>query len=200
MPGISRISLARAAMALFITTIGSAACATAVPATQPLAASSGPTVAPVASSIASQPTDAGEAAQPLLVDPAATHSIGDTARLSGGEFVGDQADLTVVEAVVLPGSDVETSHYAFLVEITGLDAETFPYNLRDFRLIDNETFQYEPLFDAGEAPRLEFGDLSPSQRVRGWLTFAAPNDTAGVELQYSPALALEPATFGFLVP
>jgi hypothetical protein len=136
----------------------------------------------------------------LQPDPNAEFTLGDTALLSGGEFVGDQAELTIEEAVVLPETTADgDALFAFLVSITGKDAETFPYNLRDFRLIDDEDFQYEPLYEGGEEPRLEFGDLPPDQRVRGWLTFEAPATSTTVEIVYSPALALEPATFGFRV-
>ena len=136
----------------------------------------------------------------LEPDPNADFTLGDTAELSGGELVGDQASLTVEEAVVLPEPGAEGQpRFAFLVSITGRDPDTFPYNLRDFRLIDDEDFQYEPLYDGGQEPRLEFGDLPPNESVRGWLTFEAPATTTTVELVYSPALALDPAVFGFLV-
>ena len=152
-----------------------------------------PTTAPTA--------DAGAGREPLTPDGSAELTVGDTVRLSGGEFVGDQADLLVEEAVLLgPGAGSSAPRYAFLVEITGLDPETFPYNLRDFSLFDDESFEYQPLFDGGEQPRLEFGDLSPGQRVRGWLTFEGPADPAYVELVYGPALALEPARVRVLVP
>jgi hypothetical protein len=49
-------------------------------------------------------------------------------------------------------------------------------------------------------PALNFGDLASQQRVRGWLTFEASADTATLRLEYSPAVAIESATFGFLVP
>jgi hypothetical protein len=157
------------------------------------------TITPPSPPSASQPPSPPSASQPLLPDPAADYTVGDTARLSGGEFVGDQADLTVIEAVRLEATG-DQAQYAFLVEITGLDPDTFPYNLRDFRLIDDQDFQYEPLFDGGEQPRLEFGDLSPEQTVRGWLTFDGPAVSTTIRLQYAPALALDPAVFGFLVP
>jgi hypothetical protein len=161
--------------------------------TQPVATSRQPTTSPTAAASAGR--------EPLLPDPSAESTIGDTIRLSGGEFVGDQADLLVEEAVLLgPGVGGGTPRYAFLVQITGLDPETFPYNLRDFSLFDDENFEYQPLFDGGEEPRLEFGDLSPDQRVRGWLTFEGPADPAYVELVYAPALALEPAHVRVLVP
>jgi hypothetical protein len=137
--------------------------------------------------------------QPLAPDPAAEFTIGDMVRLSGGEFVGEQADLVVEEAVLLEASGT-SPHYAFLVEITGLDPETFPYNLRDFSLFDDQAFAYQPLFEGGAGPRLEFGDLAPHQRVRGWLTFEGPADSAYLELVYAPALALEPARVRVLVP
>ena len=155
---------------------------------------------------ASPPATSSEAAadtgrEPLLPDPSAEHTVGDTIRLSGGEFVGDQADLVVEEAVLLdPVAGGSGPGYAFLVEITGLDAETFPYNLRDFSMFDDEAFEYQPLFDGGEAPRLEFGNLGPHERVRGWLTFEGPTDPAYVELVYAPALALEAAHVRALVP
>jgi len=140
-------------------------------------------------------------AQPLLPDPSAEHTVGDTIRLAGGEFVGDQADLYVIEAVMLPPAPATSAPlYAFLVEITGLDAEVFPYNLRDFSLFDDQRFEYQPLSDGGQQPRLEFGDLTPERNVRGWLTFEGPPDSAHVELQYFPALALEPALVRVLVP
>jgi len=134
----------------------------------------------------------------LLRDNSADYTLDDTARLSGGEFVGDQADLLVEEAFA--SFPAATRQYVFLVDITGLDAETFPYNLRDFRLIDDQGFQYEPLFSGGWEPRLEFGNLAPGQHVKGWLTFEGPADPSAVELQYAPALALEPVIFRVLVP
>jgi hypothetical protein len=158
-----------------------------------------PTTGTLPTTQAPPSTPGGAEGSALLPDASAAYTLGDTARLSGGEFFGDQADLTVIEAIVLAPTAGGGS-YAFLVEITGLDPETFPYNLRDFRLIDDQAFQYEPLFDGGETPRLEFGDLSPDQKVRGWLTFEDIEDTATIQLQYAPALALEPAVFGFVVP
>jgi len=136
----------------------------------------------------------------LLPNEDAPYTTGDTARLSGGEFVGDQADLTVLEAIQLPPAENGNAQFAFLVEIRGLDDATFPYNLLDFRLIDEQAFQYDALSDGGEEPRLEFGDLAPDQKVRGWLTFEVSEPTTTVQLEYAPALALEPATFGFFVP
>jgi hypothetical protein len=139
-------------------------------------------------------------AQPLSPDAAADYTTGDTARLAGGEFVGDQADLTVLEAVAVPAPSADMSRYAFLVEITGLDSFSFPYNLLDFRLIDDQDFQYAALPDGGEGPRLEFGDLAHEQKVRGWITFDVPTDNSKLRLEYNPDMALEAATFGFLVP
>lgn len=148
-----------------------------------------------AASPTATPSSAGPAgAQPLGADSTATNTLGDTIRLSGGEFVGDQADLTVLEGFVSPPEPGSTApRYAFLVEITGLDAEVFPYNLRDFSLFDDQAFEYQPLSSGGNEPRLEFGDLTPGRKVRGWLTFEGPAQSSFVELEYAPALALEPA-------
>jgi hypothetical protein len=153
-----------------------------------------PTLAsPAVTPAASSPAGATDAT-PLLPDAAADHTLGDTVRLSGGEFVGDQADLTVLEGYVSPPPAGTTAPlYSFLVDITGLDAETFPYNLRDFSLFDDQRFEYQPLFSGGQEPRLEFGDLSPGAKVRGWLTFEGPAQSSYVDLEYAPALALEAA-------
>jgi len=165
------------------------------------ASPSGVSSDPASEATSSPADDVSTTRHSLLPDPAAEHTIGDTIRLSGGEFVGDQAELVVEEAVLLePSGAGSAPQYAFLVEVTGLDPETFPYNLRDFSLFDDEAFEYEPLFDGGEEPRLEFGDLPPGERVRGWLTFDGPTDPGYVELQYAPALALEPARVRVLLP
>lgn len=150
------------------------------------------------------PTAAGSATAPsgqeLLPDPNAPYTVGDTAVLSGGDF-GDQADLTVESAVLLgPGSEPGQARYAFLVLITGRDELSFHYNVLNFRLIDDQDFQHDALADGGMEPRLEFGDLALEQRVRGWLTFEASAETATLRLEYSPAVAIESAIFGFLVP
>ena len=155
-------------------------------ATQP-----GATVPQPAASSAGDPSAGRE---PLLPDPSAEHTLGDMIRLSGGELAGEQADLVVEEAIQVG------TQFAFLVEITGLDPEVFPYNLRDFSLVDDEAFAYQPLFDGGEGPRLEFGNLGPHERVRGWLTFEGPTDPAYVELVYAPTLALEAAHVRVLLP
>ena len=112
---------------------------------------------------------------------------------SRGKFAASSP--TSVEEAIQVGSQ-----FAFLVEITGLDPDVFPYNLRDFSLVDDEAFAYQPLFDGGEEPRLEFGNLGPHERVRGWLTFEGPTAPAYVELVYAPALALEAAHVRVLVP
>ncbi|MEP7158379.1 MAG: hypothetical protein ABI797_03055 [Chloroflexota bacterium] len=183
---MSRVRLLGAAACLSVL----AACTAAPPAPSPTPVLATPSAV----------STSGVVGQALLPNPAAEHTLGDIVRLSGGEFVGDQADLTVLEGHLLPPAGSDAPRYAFLVEITGLDPDTFPYNLRDFRLIDEQSFQYEPLYEGGQTPRLEFGDLAPSQLVRGWLTFEGPTASAIVTLQYSPALALEPALVSVVVP
>ena len=132
--------------------------------------------------------------------PAAENTVGDTMRVSGGEFVGDQADLTVEQAMMLPPAAGTTdTRYAFLVKITGLDDTGLPYNLREFSLRDDQDFEYDALPSGGQEPRLEFGDLLPNQSVRGWLTFEVPHATTYVDLTYWPTMGLEPAIVRVLV-
>lgn len=184
-----RLTLTLIALAALVGCVGPVTLAT----TSPTTSAALPTAVP------SSTGPAG--AQPLAADPAAANTLGDTIRLSGGEFVGDQADLTVLEGFVsLPEAGSTAPRYSFLVEITGLDAETFPYNLRDFSLIDDQSFEYQPLDSGGSEPRLEFGDLTPGRKVRGWLTFEGPLQSAYVELLYAPALALEPAVVRVIPP
>lgn len=127
----------------------------------------------------------------LLPDESGEHTLGDVITLSGGEFVGDQARLTVIEAVRLEATS-ETPEYAFLVEIEGLDAETTPYNALDFSMFDDESFEYQPE-SGGRQPELTFGNLAPGERVKGWLTFDGPAEATYLELEYEPVMALEAA-------
>jgi hypothetical protein len=162
-------------------------------------ASSAPVISPVigapsASNVASAP---GEA---LLPDPSAEHTLGDAILLSGGDYAGDQANLTVLEAVRLAEPDPSGApRYAFLVEIEGRDPETLPYNALHFALFDDQNFKYDAL-DGVQQPELTYGDLAFGRKVRGWLTFLGPAESAFLELEYGPILALEPAHVRVLLP
>jgi hypothetical protein len=152
--------------------------------------------APGDSPVAGSPAN-GEA---LLPDESAEHTIGDTVQLSGGELMGDQAALTVLEAVRLTERDpTGASLYAFLVEIEGRDAETLPYNSLHFSLFDDQNFEYQAL-NGEQQPEITYGDLSLGRKVRGWLTFPGPAESAYLELEYAPILALEPAHVRVLLP
>ena len=138
--------------------------------------------------------------QPLLPDESAEHTIGDTILLSGGEFVGDQATFTVLEAVRLAEPDSSGApRYAWLVEIEGRDAETLPYNALDFAMFDDQNFEYQTQ-DGGPQPEVTYGDLPYGRKTRGWLTFIGPEESAYLELEYAPILALEPGYVRVLLP
>jgi hypothetical protein len=146
------------------------------------------------------PVPATSVRQALLPDESADHTLCDTILLSGGEFVGDQASLTVFEAIRRAELDASgASQYAFLVEIEGLDPETLPYNSLDFALFDDQNFEYQAI-DGGEQPALNYGDLPHGRRVKGWLTFIGPAESEYLELEYAPILALEPAYVRVLLP
>ena len=168
----------------------------------------GPVVIPTAGAPAVSPVIGGPSAPgagsaqgvALLPDPSAEHTIGDTILLSGGEFAGDQANLTVLEAVRLAEPDPSGApRYAFLVEIEGRDAETLPYNSLHFALFDDQNFKYDAL-DGVQQPELTYGDLALGRKVRGWLTFPGPARSAFLELEYGPISALEPAHVRVLLP
>ena len=144
-------------------------------------------------------TDAADASpasaegQALLPDESAEHTIGDTILLSGGEFVGDQATFTVLEAVRLAEADASGApRYAWLVEIEGRDPNTVHYNVLQFTMFDDQNFAYEAR-DRGPQPAINFGDLQHGRRVRGWLTFLGPEQSAHLELEWAPIMAMEPA-------
>ncbi|MBA2555777.1 MAG: DUF4352 domain-containing protein [Chloroflexi bacterium] len=100
----------------------------------------------------------------------------------------------MLEAVRLGDRDASGNpQYAFLVEIEGLDDNALHYNTLHFSLYDDQTFKYEAYADGGRRPELTFGDLAPGRKVKGWLTFLGPEQSAYLELEYSPITALEPA-------
>lgn len=129
----------------------------------------------------------------LLPDESAEHTIGDTILLSGGELMGDQATLTVLEAARLAEPDSSGApRYAFLVEIEGRDPENLPYNALDFAMFDDQNFEYQTQ-EGGPQPEITYGDLARGRKVRGWLTFIGPEESGYLELEYAPILALESA-------
>jgi len=106
---------------------------------------------------------------PLLPDPSADGTIGDTITLTDF-FEEDQANLTVLEAIQRPPSSTSGGpEYAFLVEIEGL-TDSIHYNLVQFSMFDDENFEYQAQ-DGLQQPELAFGDLAKGRKVRGWLTF-----------------------------
>ena len=163
-----------------------AGCSAGAPAVGTPASTS--TAAPAPAPGGGAPAD-GEVA--LLPDESGDYTLGEVITLSGGEFVGDQARLTVIEAVRLEATS-ETPQYAFLVEIEGLDDVGTPYNALDFSMFDDERFEYQPE-TGGRQPELTFGDLATGERVKGWVTFDGPAETTYLELEYEPVMALEAA-------
>ena len=88
----------------------------------------------------------------LLPDPSADHTIGDRIILSDF-FEEEQAAITVVEGIQRPQSDpADGPQYAFLVEIEGLTA-SIHYNVQQFPMFDDESFQYLSLIHISEPTR-----------------------------------------------
>ena len=141
---------------------GSAAPASVAPASLAPASDPVATQAPEGSPVAGEGT-------PLLPDPSADSTIGDTITLTDF-FEEDQANLTVLEAIQRPPSSTSGGpEYAFLVEIEGL-TDSIHYNLVQFSMFDDENFEYQAQ-DGLQQPELAFGDLAKGRKVRGWLTF-----------------------------
>lgn len=133
---------------------------------------------------------------PLLPDPSAEHTVGDTIILDDG--FEDQAALTVLEAIQRPQSDPGSGpEYAFLVEIEGL-ASSIHYNGLHFSIFDDESFEYQAE-NGMQQPELTFGDLQKGRKVRGWLTFVGPDSSEFLELQWAP-IESYPAFVRVLLP
>ncbi len=165
---------------------GSAAPASVAPASVAPAATQAPEGSPVA----------GEGS-PLLPDPSADNTIGDTITLTDF-FEEDQANLTVLEAIQRPPSSTSGGpEYAFLVEIEGL-TDSIHYNSLQFSMFDDENFEYQAQ-DGLQQPELAFGDLAKGRKVRGWLTFVGPDESEFLELQWA-AITSGPAFVRVLLP
>jgi hypothetical protein len=142
--------------------------------------------APGESAGPTQPSEPGEGTA-LLPDPSADHTIGETITLSDF-YDEEQAAITVLEAIQRPQSDASRGpEYAFLVEIEGL-ASSIHYNALQFSMFDDESFEYMAL-SGRHQPELNFGDLAKGRKVRGWLTFAGPDSSEYLELQWVPITA-----------
>jgi len=134
---------------------------------------------------------------PLLPDPSADSTIGDTITLTDF-FEEDQANLTVLEAIQRPPSPTSGGpEYAFLVEIEGL-TDSIHYNLVQFSIFDDENFEYQAQ-DGLQQPELAFGDLAKGRKVRGWLTFVGPDESEYLELQWAE-ITSGPAFVRVLLP
>lgn len=182
---VAPVSVAPASVAPGSAAPASVAPASVAPASDPVA-----TQAPEGSPVAGEGT-------PLLPDPSADSTIGDTITLTDF-FEEDQANLTVLQAIQRPASSTSGGpEYAFLVEIEGL-ADSIHYNGLQFSMFDDENFEYQAR-DGLQQPELTFGDLAKGRKVRGWLTFVGPDESEYLELQWA-AITSGPAFVRVLLP
>ncbi len=65
--------------------------------------------------------------------------------------------------------------------------KTISYNPYDWKLIDSEGYNYEYSFLGAKEPGLSSGDINPSSKVRGWLTFEVPTNSQEHVLKFTPS-------------
>ncbi len=76
-------------------------------------------------------------------------------------------------------------YYTLNVTILNISNNTKNVNPLYFSLIDNEGYKYGISF-FGKEPNLGVGELSPNEKIRGYLTFEILKGATDLRLQYSP--------------
>lgn len=78
------------------------------------------------------------------------------------------------------------------VEVSNLSSEVQSYNGLNYYFRDADSYKYD---DSawGKEPRLGSGDLSPGDKIRGWVTIELPEDIEITEILVSPCYIDPPA-------
>jgi hypothetical protein len=70
----------------------------------------------------------------------------------------------------------------FDVEIKNLSNEVQSYNPNNYNLRDNDYYRYDNRGGGRKEPRLSSGELSPGDKVRGWVTLEVPKGVTVTEI------------------
>lgn len=77
------------------------------------------------------------------------------------------------------------------VMIENVGSKPREYSSYDFKLQDENKYSYEEwhgyfIPDAAKQPKLPSGNISPSQQIRGFITYEVPNTASNFTLIYTP--------------
>lgn len=65
--------------------------------------------------------------------------------------------------------------------------KTIDYNPFDWKIFDNQGYNFETGFTDSKEPSLNSGTLNPGGKVRGWITFEVPNGSKEFKVQFTPS-------------
>lgn len=137
------------------------------------------------------PEKVGEAGKPASVQSPAeapkSYKVGDKVKLyeqiltvlNAGEYVSKNAYLKPKDGM---------KYYAVEVEVENVGQKPNAYNPMYFKLVDANSYSYNMSYMGGKEPALQSGDLQPTKKTRGFITFEVPLDAAGLELVFAPNL------------
>jgi hypothetical protein len=96
--------------------------------------------------------------------------------------------VTVEDPATRPGMFYEPEEGKKLVAVElivgNVSGETFSSNVLNATLVDTAGFLYAAEFSSAVEDGLELLDVSPGERVRGWVGFVVPRDAIPASLKY----------------
>jgi hypothetical protein len=113
--------------------------------------------------------------------------------------IGDQVKLDNQILTVLDISEYQSDnefaqptegnkYMAVDVELENSDNQPIDYNVYDFEIQDENSYTYKQALIGDKEPRYSSGTLQPGRKIRGFITFEVPNESARFELIFTPDL------------
>jgi hypothetical protein len=111
-----------------------------------------------------------------------TAKVGEAVALNGATVTVVSADLNFnnTNEFLQPKAGNRLVAVEILYENTG--TETVSYNPLDWKLTDSSGFNYDHSY-SGKGPELSSGDLGPSEKARGFITYEVPKTSTGLSLK-----------------